>query len=206
MRCGTVLLLAVGGVGWLFIPEPQVPAGPTDLWSIAETHRELVCVAAASTPRPGPLARHGGPVRAEALPRDPFQRAATKALRGDYGPLASWQHAAYATGLQLGLTACWPLVLTQYNRAEGRSGQVDRYGRPCDPRTAASNLIPPGYAIWTPESGLRRIRDCGARRNDLVAAKRGGIWVDVWFHSAAAAQRAGVDGWLPTRGAVIPQE
>lgn len=148
----------------------------------------------------GPLARQGD----ADLPADAFQRAAVKALRGDYGPLASWQRAAYSTGLQLGLTACWPLILTQYNQAEGRSGRVDRYGRPCDRYTAASNLIPPAYVIWTPQSGLRRVRDCGARRNDVVAAHRGGIWVDVWFTDAAAARRAGIDGWVLTRGVVIP--
>ncbi len=138
------------------------------------------------------------------LPSDPFQRCAVRALRGDFGPLQPWQRAAYERGLRLGLRAEWPIVATAYWRAEGRSGQVDCRGQRLGRHAAASNLIPQGWVVWLPQVGLRRVCDRGARRNDLVAAERRGIWVDVWFETAARARAAGIDGWVRTRAAVIP--
>ena len=136
------------------------------------------------------------------LPSDPFQRTATKALRGDYGKLASWQRAGYAAGLQQGVTVSRCLVLTQYNGREA-SGKIDRRGRACTMRTAASNIIPENSYIWTERTGLRQVLDTGARANDRVARILGGTWVDVWYPTAEHARKAGVDGWRPIRGAVV---
>ena len=127
-------------------------------------------------------------------------------MRGDFGPLAPWQREAYERGLRLGLRAEWPIVATAYWRGEGRSGQIDCRGRPLGPHAAASNIIPQGWIVWLPQVGLRRICDRGAHRNDLVAARRSGIWVDVWFESAAAARATGIDGWVKTPAAVIPPQ
>ena len=136
------------------------------------------------------------------LPADPFQRAATRALRGDYGKLASWQRAGYAAGLQQGVTASRCLVLTQYNGREA-SGKRDRHGNPCTLRTCASNRIPQYAWVWTERTGLRQVLDTGARANDRVARILGGTWVDVWYPTAEHARKAGVDGWRPVRGSVI---
>ena len=136
------------------------------------------------------------------LPEDPFQRTATKALRGDYGKLQRWQHEGYSRGLRAGVTTSRTLVLTQYNGREA-SGKIDRRGRACTMRTAASNLIPENSWVWTRRSGLRQVLDSGARSNDAYARRLGGTWVDVWYPTAQHAREAGVDGWRPTPGAVI---
>jgi hypothetical protein len=155
------------------------------------------------------------------LPADPFLRCATKALRGDFGRLADWQRAAYQRGLNAGVSTDLRLVVTAYHGGEGRQGQVDRYGRPCTMRTAACNKLPRRSYVWTERWGLRQVLDCGAERNDncytadnqLTAfghahAHAGwqmgtGLWLDLWFPNARAARRAGCDGWIPQRGAVI---
>lgn len=136
------------------------------------------------------------------LPSDPFQRTATKALRGDYGKLQRWQHEGYSRGLRDGVTASRTLVLTQYNGREA-SGKRDRHGNPCTLRTCASNLIPENSYIWTERTGLRQVLDTGARSNDGIARRKGGIWCDIWYPTASHAREAGVDGWRPVRGAVI---
>lgn len=136
------------------------------------------------------------------LPADPFQQAATRALRGDYGELADWQWRGYRLGLQRGATASRVLILTQYNGDEP-SGKVDGRGLPCTLRVAASNHIPRYAYIWTERSGIRQVLDCGSHANDARAAGLGGTWVDVWFRHARDARRAGVSGWRPNRGAVI---
>ena len=139
------------------------------------------------------------------LPEDPFQRTATKALRGDYGKLQRWQREGYSRGLRDGVTASRTLVLTQYNGREA-SGKRDRHGNPCTMRTCASNRIPQHSWIWTERTGLRQVRDCGARSNDRRARRLGGTWVDIWFPTASHAREAGVDGWRPVRGAVIARD
>jgi len=160
----------------------------------------------------GILALYGGPQPAH--PLDPFQQCAIKALSGAYGKLAPWQRYGYALGLVTGAQAERLFVLTHYTGDEGRAGRVDRRGKPCTLRTSASNLLPHGSYVWTEKAGLRQVLDCGARRNDSIArriAKRRGcpdwrraVWVDVWYPTARAARQAGLDGWHPCRGAIIP--
>ena len=136
------------------------------------------------------------------LPSDPFQRTATKALRGDYGKLQRWQHEGYSRGLRAGVTTSRTLVLTQYNGREA-SGKRDRRGRACTMRTAASNRIPENSYIWTERTGLRQVLDTGAHSNDRKARGIGGTWCDIWYPTASHAREPGVDGWRPVRGAVI---
>lgn len=139
------------------------------------------------------------------LPEDPFQRTATKALRGEYGKLARWQHEGYSRGLAEGVTASRTLVLTQYNGREA-SGKIDGHKKPCTMRTCASNRIRQYAWVWTERTGLRQVLDTGALSNDRRARRLGGTWVDVWFPTARHAREAGVDGWRPTKGAVIDGE
>lgn len=136
------------------------------------------------------------------LPIDPAQRAATKALMGMSGTLQPWQRQGYSTILATGATASQALVLTAYYGTEPDGGR-DRYGRPCTQRTAASNRLPRGAYVWTERSNLRQVLDCGAHSNDRKAARIGGTWVDVWHATPRAARAAGIDGWVPTRGAVV---
>jgi hypothetical protein len=136
------------------------------------------------------------------LPHDPFQRCATKALRGDYGRLSGWQRAGYTAGLQQGVTVSRCLVLTQFNGREA-SGKIDGRGRACTMRTAASNRIPQFSFIWTERTGLRQVLDTGAHSNDWRASGLGGTWVDIWYPTARHAREAGIDGWRPVRGAVV---
>ena len=136
------------------------------------------------------------------MPTDRFQRQATLALRGDFGPLRPWQREAYEAGLRWGVRATTPLIVTQYNGKE-KSGKVDGSGVPCTLRTAASNKIRRNTYIWTEETGVRQVLDSGSHANDGKAAGLGGTWVDAWYPTAGAAARAGINGWTPLAGAVI---
>jgi hypothetical protein len=136
------------------------------------------------------------------LPQDPAQRAATKALMGMSGDLRPWQRQGYSTIIASGATASRVLILTAYYGTEP-DGRRDRYGRPCTSRTAASNRLPRHAYIWTERSNLRQVLDCGARSNDRRAARLGGTWVDVWHETPRDARAAGIDGWVPVRGAVV---
>ena len=140
------------------------------------------------------------------IPSNPFTVTASRALAGDYGKLAEWQKDAYERGLRLGLSPQWQVVLTAYYPSEGHSGKYDCRGARLGPHAASSNLIPQGWYIWTPYSGLRRVCDRGATSNDLRAAKHRAIWVDIWMPSAAHARRKGLDGWRLTKAVLIPPD
>lgn len=116
------------------------------------------------------------------LPADPALRCATKALRGDYGPLQEWQRVGYTQFLTHGPT--WRRVWgTTYYPAEGfRRGQVCRWwGAGCSERVVAANRLPARSWVWCAEAGLRQVLDTGSPRNDRVADRRGlDLWVDWW--------------------------
>ena len=138
------------------------------------------------------------------LPSDPFQRCATKALRGDFPGAPQWKLDVYDRGLSLGVTTCYQFLVTAYLGTEP-DGRVDSRGNRCTWRTAASNRVPYGSYIWTEQWGIRKVLDCGARSNDKRADRAGcHAWADMWFPTARHARAAGCDGWLPTPGAVIP--
>ena len=116
-----------------------------------------------------------------ALPTDPFQRTAVKALRGDYGKLEAWQRTGYARGLKQGVKCNSRVFLTAYYPDEGRDSQIDRRGRRCSMRTAAANKVAENSFIWT-RFGLRQARDCGAHSNDRIArGKKAHFWADYWY-------------------------
>lgn len=126
------------------------------------------------------------------LPADPFQRVATKALRGDFGKLQQWQVTGYKRGLEQGVTASTSIWLTAYYGTEG-SGKVDSRGNRCTYRTCASNNVKRGSYIWT-RYGLRQVLDCGAKSNDGIARRKGAsLWVDYWYPSARHASFAGAN-------------
>ena len=137
------------------------------------------------------------------LPADPFQRAATKALRGDFGKLHDWQARGYRLGLAQGVTCTTPIFLTAYYGTEA-SGKVDSKGNACTYRTCASNKVKRGSYIWT-KYGLRQVLDCGAHFNDRIASRRGAnLWVDYWYPSARHASFAGANAGVVS-AAVISQ-
>jgi len=119
----------------------------------------------------------------EALPADPFQRCAVRALAGEFGALAPWQREAYTLGLERGVTVKGKAFVTAYYPWEGRSGRVDCKGNPCTKRTAAANRLPYGTYVWVADPcGMRQVLDRGARSNDRVADRRGcDLWVDLWM-------------------------
>jgi hypothetical protein len=119
------------------------------------------------------------------LPADPFQRTATRALRGDFGKLQPWQRDAYTRGLAQGATADRRAWLTAYY-GTAPDGKIDRYGNPCTWRTAAARdeQVPRRAYIWTPQSGIRQVLDTGAKSNIRRAKARGACtWIDAWVPS-----------------------
>jgi len=121
------------------------------------------------------------------LPRDPFQRAATKALAGQFGDLHHWQRDAYARGLCAGVMADRRAWLTAYYGTRP-DGKRDRYGNRCTLRHAAARdeQVPRRAYIWTAESGIRQVLDTGAKSNMRRAREKGAdVWIDAWLPSPA---------------------
>lgn len=121
---------------------------------------------------------------AQPLPEKPAERIATKALRGDYGPLASWQRDGYRALLKGHRS--YRAYRTHYGPYEGRQGRVDAYGNRCTMRTLAANRLPRrAYVLLIERGELRQVLDCGARSNDRRFAERRGLdlWIDRWHPS-----------------------
>jgi hypothetical protein len=110
----------------------------------------------------------------QTLPTDPLQRAATRAMRGDFGRLKPWQAVWYARALetQPDSRRVW---LTQYGPWENYQG--DDYHIAANPR-----YMLPGTVVWLSKPGqLRVVTNRGASYNDAVARRRGcAHWVDLW--------------------------
>ena len=141
--------------------------------------------------------------QAQAMPTDPFQRCATKALRGDYGHLSAWQRVGYQKALANG-SQPRTFVITGYFPSEGRDGRIDRKGKPLFEGALACNRLPYGSFVFLPSWGrLFRVVDCGARSNDRrrEVTRHGGTWADVWLRRASDAK--GRCDWSPTRGLVV---
>ena len=119
---------------------------------------------------------------APGLPSDPFQRCATKAVRGDYGRLAYWQRVGYEEGLRRGATCTTRVWATQFFPAEGYDyGEETRSGYGCSLRVAAATAIPLYSFVWTGRTGIRQVLDTGSPRNDRVARGKGArMWIDFW--------------------------
>jgi hypothetical protein len=133
------------------------------------------------------------------LPHDPFQRCATKALRGDYGKLQAWQREGYRRGLQQGVTARSLIFLTAYYGTEV-GGRIDRRDQRCTLKHAAANRVPQGHYVWT-KFGLRKVLESGAHSNDAYAREKGAaFWIDYWY---ARARHCPFGGSTYTHVAVI---
>jgi len=77
-----------------------------------------------------------------ALPADPVQRVAAKALRGDYEELEAWQHKAYTYALAQNAQVSGVAWLTHYTPWEGfYRGNAVRWGQGCSERIAAAIMI-----------------------------------------------------------------
>ena len=116
------------------------------------------------------------------ISQDPAQVTARKALSGAYGILQPFQRQGYTLIRDRGTTVQGKAFVTHYWAAEGRDGQVDRYGNRCTLRTAAANLLPRKAYVWISNPAqLRQVLDRGAARNDRVArGKHCQLWIDVW--------------------------
>ncbi len=132
-----------------------------------------------------------------ALPADPFQRCAVKALRGDYGTLADWQRRGYQAGLAAGVTVQGTATVTTYYPQEGfPRGQATRSGAGvCEKHAACLRREWPrlrGSYVWVQPTtnsqgrlvgGLRQIMDTGADSNHRRFGTRMGSdrWLDYWY-------------------------
>lgn len=109
---------------------------------------------------------------APAMPTDPLQRCATRAMRGEFGPLTAWQASWYAQALVTQPTSrrVW---LTQYGPWEGYGG---------DDYHVAANVLPRGTVVWLSKPGqLRVVTNRGARSNDRHARSHScAYWMDLW--------------------------
>jgi len=152
----------------------------------------LAALAALLAPPPAGMTRH----------ETPAQHVAAKALAGDYGKLAAWQHKGYSAILRG--TEPRLLVVTGYWPGEA-GGTYRAVGGKCRPGTLASNKLPRWAYVYTPSWGrLFRVEDCGSKRNDRRNAVTkhgpGAVWADVWL--ASSSQARGRCNWTPTRAEV----
>lgn len=122
------------------------------------------------------------------LPENPIQRVAHKALKGEYGNLEDWQYKAYKYALAQEASVNGVAWVTSYGPWEGfMFGEACAFGYGCSDSTAAANLIPSHYyvLIELPDGWeARRIEDCGAKRNDFLARRKGAqVWIDRWVRT-----------------------
>lgn len=144
-----------------------------------------------------------------ALPTDPAQRVAEKALAGQFGKLEHWQKKAYRYALAQDAHISGIAWVTHYTPREGfYRGKAVRWGQGCSERVAAAIMIDrawyrglpanerdrPGLdlsrQVWTGDYVLvdlptgwqvRQILDTGAMNNLLIARRKGcDIWIDHW--------------------------
>ena len=119
---------------------------------------------------------------ADLLPRDPFRRAATKALRGDFGPLADWQRCAYEWGLARGVTVCGTATVTSYGDLwESWESSEDCRGRPLKVGGVSANPeLPLDCVVWIAGVGLRIVTDRGGKVKLWNCADGDGAFLDVY--------------------------
>ena len=116
---------------------------------------------------------------------NPIRVVAQKALKGEFGNLASWQYKAYEYALIQDANVKGQAWVTVYGPWEGfPRGDNCAYGYNCSESTAAANAIPAHYyvLIELPQGWeMRRIEDRGASWNDRFAHRRGAdVWIDRW--------------------------
>ena len=129
---------------------------------------------------------------APSLPKDVFQRIATKAIRGDFGKIPSYKMDLYTRGLSQKAKCNTPVWLTCYFGTEA-GGKKDARGNSCTRLTAACNKVPQGTWLWSPRFGFRKVLDTGSRNNDYLARhplkdshghhqwRPAKFWADIWY-------------------------
>jgi len=123
------------------------------------------------------------PATAADLPPDPLQRAATKALAGDFGPLPDWKAHIYRTVLATGMTVQGEAKRTTY--CPHCSGLTCADGSPVRRGVvSASRNIPMHSVIWLATDGLLKVCDRGG------AVRVGGGYT-------LAGESANFDVWVP---------
>jgi len=150
-----VAMVIVGGVsGWLI---SMLPESRGSQQQTAETRRTQRTATARPTGERGQSPE-------VTVPGEPFQRCATKALRGEYGPLEEWQRCAYIWGIAKRVRCCGLGKVTSYGPWESpqmSGGPTTATGLPVSQRFCAANPeIAFGTIIWT-EYGLRYVQDRG---------------------------------------------
>jgi len=101
-----------------------------------------------------------------ALPTDPFQRTAIRALAGEFGALQDWQEAAYIRGQREGVTCRGRAYLTSYGhlwesrKMSGGPRGADHDVRLTEAHCAADRGLPFGTIVWC-DGELRIVRDRG---------------------------------------------
>jgi hypothetical protein len=147
---------------------------------------ELLVLFAMLSPAPAPQ---------QALPPDPLQRCAVRALAGDYGPLKPWQEAGYRQALAFGTTVHGRAWVTGYYpwecmRTDPRTGKRvlcnTRSGRKPTLRSAAVRYDAFNRYVfkycWTGAYGLRVVEDSGANSNTRHAKHKGAdVWLDYYW-------------------------
>jgi hypothetical protein len=143
----------------------------------------LACACAAAQPMPQE-GLHA------CLPRDPLQRVAARALRGDFGKLKPWQAKGYLRAQQQHVTVQGRAWVTSYYPAEGfPRGQHCQSGIGVSERSAAIRLCDwqkyRGQWVWTAAYGIRVVEDTGANSNHGAALRHGAdLWLDYWMQRA----------------------
>lgn len=126
----------------------------------------------------------------DALPSDPLQRVAQKAIRGDFGVIPAWKLNGYKAALATGATVQGRAWVTSYYPSEGfYEGKPTRSGIGVTLRSAAVQRADwkrfRGCWVWTAAYGIRLVEDTGANSNTRVARSKGADrWLDYWFPKA----------------------
>ena len=181
------------------LTEPEMDLLPLDDFQRAAT-KAGVCATVGQAAEPLHIskqsAEHGSALWVRET--DPFRRCAQKAIAGEFGELADWQHNAYTWGLAQGVTCEETACLTAYYPGEGfwhgkgmRSGLGvnERYAAVCsrDWRELKGSYVwvmPAKNVAGKMFGGLRQIMDTGANSNRENFAYKYGAdrWVDFWTH------------------------
>lgn len=97
-----------------------------------------------------------------ALPKDPCQRSAYKALRGDYGKLPSWKYDAYIWVIAKRIKVRGLAKVTSYGPWEG-CGKYTASGTVAGTHELSANPeLPYRTVVWT-HWGIRYVEDRGGK-------------------------------------------
>jgi len=151
--------------------------------------------------------RMASPGPRNTLPEDDCLRCATKALRGDFGVLESWQEKGYRRLLQNGARRriAW---VTHYWTGEPGVNSTTASGRRVERGRTAAMLEPRSgmpygtFVLVSLPSGyeLRQVWDTGSRRNKGRAQRKGAdTWIDL-FVTGRTSRTYVRPIWIEQRG------